>query len=156
MFAQAHRQSIPENHLATLCFQLIGGHSKQDQIFKDFNSFLEIVNSLLVGKTLSVSVASELIARNDRGEDVSPFYLSSGEKQLLILLGEALLQRHATCVYIADEPELSLHLKWQERIVPSILSLNENAQMIVATHSPDIIGSYTSHVLRMEKLLRDA
>jgi hypothetical protein len=129
--------------------------SRQDKIFGDFNSFIDIVNGLLVGKHLSISAASELVARNDRDEDVSIFNLSSGEKQLIILLGETLLQQHRSCVYIADEPELSLHLKWQEKVISSISSLNENAQMIFATHSPDIIGPFTSGVLRTEKLLRD-
>lgn len=129
--------------------------SKQDVVFKDFNSFIDILNALLVGKKLYISAASEIMAKNSRNEDVNVFSLSSGEKQLIILLGEALLQQHATCVYIADEPELSLHLKWQEKVIPSILALNENAQMIVATHSPDIIGQYSKNVLRMEKLLLD-
>lgn len=39
--------------------------------------------------------------------------LSSGEKQLFILLTEALLQRECNYLFIADEPELSLHVKWQ-------------------------------------------
>lgn len=126
---------------------------RQDAIFNDFNSFIGIINSLLVKKQLSISASSELIARNDRGDDVGIFQMSSGEKQLIILLGEALLQEHRRCIYIADEPELSLHVKWQEKVIPSMLALNKNAQMIVATHSPDIVGPYVNKVLRMEKLL---
>ena len=129
--------------------------SKQDKIFGDFNSFINIMNKMLVRKQILISATSDLVATNDRRDDLSIFNLSSGEKQLLILLGEALLQNHSTCVYIADEPELSLHLKWQERIIPSILSLNENAQMIVATHSPDIIGSYVKNVVNMKDIVQD-
>lgn len=127
--------------------------ARQDDIFKDINAFMAIMNSLLRRKSLKVNDSFELSTLNDRGDDVSVFQLSSGEKQLLILLGEALLQEHRSCIYIADEPELSLHLRWQEKIVPSILQLNDNAQLIVATHSPDIIGPYSSHVVRMEDLL---
>lgn len=129
--------------------------SKQDEIFEDYNSFISITNELLVGKNLSISATSELMAKNKRDEIVDLLKLSSGEKQLIILLGEALLQQHKTCVYIADEPELSLHVKWQEKVISSILSLNENAQMIVATHSPDIIGKYSKNVIKMERLLLD-
>ncbi len=127
--------------------------ARQDDIFKDINAFMDIINSLLKRKSLKVNDSFELSTLNDKGDDVSVFQLSSGEKQLLILLGEALLQEHRSCIYIADEPELSLHLRWQEKIVPSILQLNDNAQLIVATHSPDIIGPYSSHVVRMEDLL---
>jgi len=127
--------------------------ARQDDIFKDINAFMAIINSLLKRKSLKFNESFELSTLNDKSDDVSIFQLSSGEKQLLILLGEALLQEHQPCVYIADEPELSLHLRWQEKIVPSIIQLNDNAQLIVATHSPDIIGPYSSHVVRMEDLL---
>lgn len=129
--------------------------SKQDKIFGDYHSFIKIVNDLLIGKKLYTSASSELMAKNSANDDVDIFKLSSGEKQLIILLGEALLQQHSSCVYIADEPELSLHLKWQEKVISSILALNENAQMIVATHSPDIVGGYSKNVIRMEGLLLD-
>ncbi|WP_310498619.1 AAA family ATPase [Sandarakinorhabdus sp.] len=127
--------------------------ARQDDIFKDISAFMTIMNSLLKRKSLRVTDSFEICTINDKGDDVSVYQLSSGEKQLLILLGEALLQEHRSCIYIADEPELSLHLKWQEKIVPSILQLNDNAQLIVATHSPDIIGPYGSHIIRMDDLL---
>lgn len=127
--------------------------ARQDDIFEDYNSFIGILNDLFRGKIITVDKSAQIVARNDRGDDMDIFKLSSGEKQLLILLGEALLQEHSSCIYIADEPELSLHVRWQEQIIPSILKLNESAQMIVATHSPDIVGSYLKNVMRMEKLL---
>lgn len=126
--------------------------ARQDNIFDDFKSFIDIVNKLFRGKSIDVDKSAQLVAKSERG-DINIFDLSSGEKQLLILLGEALLQEHSSCIYIADEPELSLHVRWQEQIIPSILRLNESAQMIVATHSPDIIGSFSKNVIRMEKLL---
>ncbi|MRE52090.1 AAA family ATPase, partial [Escherichia coli] len=65
---------------------------------------------------------------------------SSGEKQLLIILSEALLQNGKRCLYLADEPELSLHVSWQEKIVNSIFEINKNVQIIFATHSPDVVS----------------
>ncbi|MNQ81639.1 hypothetical protein D3C85_966700 [compost metagenome] len=79
--------------------------------------------------------------------------LSSGEKQLLIILGEALLQQSEACVYIADEPELSLHVYWQEELTKAISQLNRNAQIIFATHSPDIVGGHADKIIDMENLL---
>jgi len=78
--------------------------------------------------------------------------LSSGEKQLLILFIEALLQRRQPYIFLADEPELSLHISWQRNIVSAIKSINPEAQIIVATHSPEIAGKYRSAILDMEDI----
>jgi predicted ATP-dependent endonuclease of OLD family len=43
-------------------------------------------------------------------------------------------------VILIDEPELSLHVDWQRRLVPSMRLLNPLAQLIVATHSPEIMA----------------
>lgn len=78
--------------------------------------------------------------------------LSSGEKQLFILLTEALLQKENNYLFIADEPELSLHIDWQKRILQEMLTLNPNAQIIVATHSPEIAGNYPDKVVNMKNI----
>jgi predicted ATP-dependent endonuclease of OLD family len=85
-----------------------------------------------------------------------PNLLSSGEKQVYIFLMEALLQREVTSIFIADEPELSLHVTWQEQLVNSILRLAPNAQLIFATHSPDIVGSDQDAIIEMESVTKNA
>ncbi|WP_157412214.1 AAA family ATPase [Agreia sp. Leaf283] len=64
--------------------------------------------------------------------------LSSGEKQLLQLLLE-ILAANAHTVMI-DEPELSMHVDWQERLVASMQRVNPGCQLLLATHSPEIIA----------------
>ncbi|HCR2034984.1 TPA: ATP-binding protein, partial [Enterobacter asburiae] len=86
------------------------------------------------------------------GEEYDCFKLSSGEKQVLILLTESLLQGGESKIFIADEPELSLHIDWQGKILPSVRKLNSNAQIIIATHSPEVAGEYPSNVLDMEDI----
>lgn len=66
--------------------------------------------------------------------------LSSGEKHILTILGKAALSRREGAIFVADEPELSLHLDWQRMILPSIIKLSPKSQVIVATHSPSIIA----------------
>lgn len=78
--------------------------------------------------------------------------LSSGEKQILILLTETLLQQNRPYVFIADEPELSLHIEWQRNLIYSIRSLNPNAQIIFATHAPEIAGNYSKRLINMENV----
>ena len=79
--------------------------------------------------------------------------LSSGEKQLLIQFMEMILQEGRNLIFIADEPELSLHLAWQEKLLETLRNLNENAQLIVATHSPDIVAGFSSNVIDMKKVI---
>jgi hypothetical protein len=128
---------------------------EESGIFRDFDLFLTHLNDLLFRKSAVLSSNFELKFRSDGGE-FDLFALSSGEKQLVILLGEALLQDHQPFVYVADEPELSLHVKWQERIVPTISSLNDKSQLLIATHSPDIVGRFSEKVIDMQDILIEA
>lgn len=125
---------------------------KKSQIFFARDVFLRTVNELIFPrKILSISSRNELVVKSlSNGSDVDFADLSSGEKQLLIILGEALLQESASVIYIADEPELSLHISWQERLTDSIKSVNANAQIVFATHSPDIVNSHGDKVINME------
>ena len=91
---------------------------------------------------------------NKRLSNLRVHNLSSGEKQLLILLTQTLLQENAPYIFIADEPELSLHIEWQKYIIGAINELNPNAQVIVATHSPEIAGQWAKYIIRMESITR--
>ncbi|MEP0190642.1 MAG: AAA family ATPase [Erythrobacter sp.] len=68
-------------------------------------------------------------------------YLSSGEAQVFVMLSNLAFHPDAqeANVFIIDEPELSLHIRWQEIFVQSLLQANEKVQYIMATHSPSII-----------------
>lgn len=79
--------------------------------------------------------------------------LSSGEKQLLIQFLEVLLQESRSVIFIADEPEISLHVIWQENLLKAIRNLNQNAQLIIATHSPDIVADFKQKVLDMQEVV---
>lgn len=52
---------------------------------------------------------------------------------------------------MADEPELSLHVSWQEKLVDSIIKINKNAQIIFATHSPDVVAWRAEYVIFMDE-----
>nr|WP_254607854.1 AAA family ATPase [Pseudomonas aeruginosa] len=136
--------------------------SKKAEIFKPRDTFLEIINKLLEGrKRISLSERNEITFTTEiksnggvtRRKDILVEELSSGEKQLLIILGEALLQQSAPSIYIADEPELSLHVLWQEQLTSAISQLNQNAQIVFATHSPDVVGVHGDKIIDMEVIL---
>ena len=73
------------------------------------------------------------------GEKLNLKLLSSGEKQLLIILMTVLLEDGDHTVLFMDEPEVSLHIEWQQSLLDTILRLNPNVQIILTTHSPAII-----------------
>ena len=66
--------------------------------------------------------------------------LSSGEKQLLVILFQVFLQEEQPYILLLDEPEISLHLNWQFKLIETIQNINPNCQLIIATHSPAIFG----------------
>jgi len=68
--------------------------------------------------------------------------LSSGEIQIIVLLTHLVFceYRKESSVFVIDEPELSLHLSWQEKFVDAILEASPSTQFILATHSPAIIS----------------
>ena len=128
----------------------------RELIYRPANKFIEVVNNLLAPrKKVSISSQNELVVMgsgNDKPIEIEA--LSSGEKQLLIILGQALLQDSTPVIFIADEPELSLHVEWQEKLTPSIAELNPNAQIVFATHSPDIVGAYSHRIINMEDVAK--
>lgn len=73
------------------------------------------------------------------GELLSPYKLSSGEKQMLVILLTVLVRNGTHCVLFMDEPEASLHVEWQQRLIGMMRQLNPHAQLILTTHSPAVI-----------------
>ena len=79
------------------------------------------------------------IAFYQDGELLLPYKLSSGEKQMLVILLTVLVQDNSHCVLFMDEPEASLHIEWQQKLIAMIRELNPNVQIILTTHSPAVI-----------------
>lgn len=73
------------------------------------------------------------------GETLVPYQLSSGEKQILAILLTVLVEDNQNYVLFMDEPEVSLHVDWQKRLIDLIQTLNPNVQIILTTHSPAVI-----------------
>ena len=73
------------------------------------------------------------------GEILMPYQLSSGEKQMLAILLTVLVEDDQHFVLFMDEPEVSLHIEWQKRLIDLITELNPNVQIILTTHSPAVV-----------------
>lgn len=107
--------------------------------------YVEAVNSFLEGKRLDFRLGRGVaITDTDQEEILDPFDLSSGEKQILLLLSNIVALRDQTKLFLIDEPELSLNPQWQRRLMPSLLgsSAHTEMQLVAATHSIEIMARY--------------
>ena len=87
------------------------------------------------------------------GEMLMPYQLSSGEKQMLTILLTVLVEDDLPYVLFMDEPEVSLHIEWQKRLIDLILELNPNVQIILTTHSPALImNGWTDRVTEVSEI----
>ncbi|MBP6730785.1 MAG: AAA family ATPase [Chitinophagales bacterium] len=128
-------------------------NEKKININKIKVTFLDEINNLFERKRLFINDRNELLVETQSGKVFPLVHLSSGEKQLLIILGQGLMQENRTHIYIADEPELSLHVEWQEKLVSCLKNVNPNSQIIFATHSPDIVGKFTNSIIKVESAI---
>lgn len=114
----------------------------REEVHKLMNAkekFFDIMDSLLEPSGKKTIRESDEIGFKFGSLQLSPYQLSSGEKQLVIILITALTQDSRPYIFIMDEPEISLHFDWQKKLIGSVVELNPNAQLIVSTHSPAMI-----------------
>ena len=86
-------------------------------------------------------------------ETITPYQLSSGEKQMLAILLTVLVENREPYALLMDEPEISLHIDWQQRLIDLIRQLNPNVQIILSTHSPALImDGWVSNVTEVNEI----
>ncbi len=109
--------------------------------------------SILVMDVYLVGIKDPLtkmpLFRNEAGVEFDINGLSSGEKQLFIRLLSLKSLEPEGCVILIDEPEISLHPSWQQRIVEVYQNIGRDNQIIIATHSPHIISSVKRESLKI-------
>lgn len=104
--------------------------------------FFETVDRLFAKtqKTIQIDPHTNHLIFIDDGEMIPLYKLSSGEKQLLLILLRVFLMEEKPYILLMDEPEISLHIEWQYKLFEEIRRLNPNCQIITSTHSPSIFG----------------
>lgn len=103
--------------------------------------FQDIVDDLFKDTGKKIIRTENEIRFSQIGETLLPYKLSSGEKQILVILLTVLVEDQQPYVLLMDEPEVSLHIEWQKQLIDLILELNPNVQIILTTHSPAVIMS---------------
>ena len=114
-------------------------HRKAAEVSAPKRRFQDLADELFgeTGKRI-IRSKNEIVFSQD-GDELLPYRLSSGEKQILVILLTVLVQDKQPCVLLMDEPEESLHIEWQQRIIGIIREMNPNAQIILTTHSPAVV-----------------
>ena len=125
----------------------------QKEIYAQKDLCIDIINKLfaVTNKTVDFDANNTIIFQP---HNIRPYQLSSGEKQMLLILLQTVVQQNKPHVLLMDEPEVSLHADWQENLIDYIQQLNPNCQIILVTHSPDIIvKGWLDKVTEMEDIL---
>jgi energy-coupling factor transporter ATP-binding protein EcfA2 len=119
-----------------------------------FATFVDLVNSFYRNKTVHLDVYRGLAIRTRRGEPLKIAKLSSGEGQLLYLLTNLLVTKDRSTIFMVDEPELSLNVKWQRQLLRSLLKLTEESeiQFIFATHSIELLSRHREFVAELDAI----
>ena len=101
--------------------------------------FQDMVDELFTDTGKKIVRTENEIRFSQIGEVLVPYQLSSGEKQMLAILLTVLVEDDQPYVLFMDEPEVSLHIEWQKRLIDLCLELNPNVQIILTTHSPAVV-----------------
>ena len=115
-----------------------------NKVVNEINGIFSILELDVKLKGFSKDEKTLPIFENSAGEEFDINDLSSGEKQLFLRTLSIKMLEPKNSIILIDEPELSLHPKWQQRIIEVYKKIGENNQIIVATHSPHILGSVSN------------
>ena len=135
-----------------------------DKIRKRIETYFQVVNSFLgeTNKEISIDPQSNslvfLIKRLEgmqviTEDKIQLEQLSSGEKQILLILTTVFLQEEKPNVLLMDAPEISLHIGWQDKLIEKLRLLNPQCQLILTTHSPNIfVNGWEDKIIFIEDL----
>lgn len=116
--------------------------------------FQDMMDDLLRDTHKTIDRKSNEIQFVQDDQVLTPYQLSSGEKQMLVILLTVLVEDCEPCALIMDEPEISLHIDWQQKLISLIRQLNPNAQIILSTHSPALImDGWMGNVTEVEEIV---
>lgn len=113
---------------------------KQAEMKARIDGFISIVNSLFKDTGKHIEIEGNKFNIVSKGQIIPIDVLSSGEKQILLILLRVFLTESKEAYVLLDEPENSLDISWQYELINTLVKLNPNAQYFITTHSPSIFG----------------
>lgn len=131
-------------------------NTRESELLEQFKRYTGILNRFLhdSGKNIILGNRGNIQVELPSGSSDGTNVFSSGERQLFVLISHLMFNDSASTanVLVIDEPELSLHIRWQELFVDAILDANPNAQLILATHSPSIINERINKTIEIKNV----
>jgi len=120
------------------------------EIYNIITLFISNINDYFFDKVMRYSLSEGFSVLHHNGDIVQMSELSSGEKHLLHLWINSIIAEDAT-IFIIDEPEISLNIKWQRRLLDSLLSYTQarNIQFVIATHSIELLANNMDSVVKL-------
>ena len=115
------------------------GQLKAAEVSIPKTMFQNIIDNLFKDTGKVIDRKSNEIQFMQDGTTLTPYQLSSGEKQILVIMLTVLVENGEPHALLMDEPEISLHIEWQQKLIGLIRELNPKAQIILSTHSPALI-----------------
>jgi predicted ATP-binding protein involved in virulence len=126
-----------------------------DDLQEKIEIFLEIVAPKLRTKSFSVNRQHGFSIESLRqpGRPLSPPQLSSGEQHQIVLFYELIFKAEPNAFFLVDEPEISWHVDWQRSFIADIHKISSlgDRSFLIATHSPQIIGSHRDLAVPLEE-----
>lgn len=146
------KQELASNLLQPYIDSLEGRLSALSDIYSIVDRFVNIVNEFLSDKSIHFKLSRGFSIKNRLGSPLDPTQLSSGEQQLLLLFCYVLTSRDNPSVFMIDEPEISLNVKWQRRLVQSLLdiTIGSRIQFVFASHSLELLTQHRGRVVSLE------
>ena len=137
--------------------KLINIYDNQKAIDEKLSKFSEVCSKYLYGKKLTYDEANLTMNIYDNFKNEIDFNdLSSGEKQVIAIFSKVYLDVTTPCIFIIDEPELSLSIDWQKEILSDIYASEKVGLMLVTTHSPFIFkNDYRNFTYELETYLEE-
>jgi predicted ATP-binding protein involved in virulence len=125
-----------------------------DDLIAKLDLFTEILNERrFTFKQIIIDREKGFHFRTDTNTKLDLTELSSGEQHEVVLLYELIFRTKPGILVLVDEPEISLHVKWQKEFLNDLLKIIDlqGFQVLVATHSPQIISGRWDLVYNLEK-----
>jgi energy-coupling factor transporter ATP-binding protein EcfA2 len=114
--------------------------------------FIKNINGYFANKVITYHLVDGFnIVGKDIEEPIETEMLSSGEKQLLLLFCNVITASDNASIFIIDEPEISLNIKWQRKLIQTLLdfSQNKNVQFVFASHSIELLAGHKDSVVKL-------
>jgi hypothetical protein len=118
---------------------------------RQINALVVLVNSFYTRKHLSYEIHEGFRIVTDDGKPIQPHMLSSGERHLLLLFCNTIQALDKPSIFMIDEPEISLNIKWQRRLLPALRECagQNPVQYLFATHSFEILAQCRNNTIKL-------